>query len=66
MSEKITVRELIKLLLDYNQDASMSVIANNQEYCFNITCGGGDGCTVLNCDSVDFYVEALNNSENSD
>lgn len=60
---RMTVKELIKKLLDYNLDAEVSVVVHHTAEEFSITCGGSDGSTKNNCESVSFYVDRLCNNE---
>lgn len=58
----MTVRELIKELLDYNQDAIVFVgdnIYNTPELCF----GGSDGCTKKNCEDVGILIKERNDND---
>jgi len=60
--KKLTVRDLIKNLMDFNLDAEVGVIANCQQYDFSLTWdGGGDGemDSKRNCKGVHFYVDEL-------
>jgi hypothetical protein len=58
------IRELIKQLETYNQEAKVDVIAHNQRCDFTITYGGdGEGVTKNNTTSVSVYVDSLNNNE---
>ncbi len=62
---KLKVAELIEKLKEYNPEAETDVIAMNYSQDFSLSCGGSDGCTKENCDSVSFYVDALNQSEDA-
>jgi hypothetical protein len=55
----MTVKDLIKKLLDYNLDAEVSVVAHHRAEEFSISYGGGEGVTKKNCESVSFYVDRL-------
>lgn len=66
MHEKITVRNLIKMLLDYNLDAYVSVIAHCRKFEFSLTNSNGEGCTKENCKEVSFYVDELCNNEKTE
>jgi hypothetical protein len=55
----VKVKELIKKLRTYNQDAEVSVIAMNKEFEFSLVYGDSDGVTKEQCDSVSFYVDEL-------
>jgi len=60
------VRELIKQLETYNQEAEVDVIAHNQRCDFTIAYGSfgeGEGVTKNNTTSVSVYVDSLNNNE---
>ena len=60
------VKELIKQLETYNQEAEVDVIAHNQQCDFTITYGGnedGEGVTKNNTTSVSVYVDSLNSNE---
>ena len=59
----MTVKDLIKQLLDYNQDAVISTLANNHEQPFSISFGGADGCKKETCDSVYIDLYDLNQNE---
>lgn len=60
---KYKVSELIEKLGEFNQEADVDVIALNRKQEFSLCHGGYDGATKENCDSVSFYVDALNQSE---
>jgi hypothetical protein len=55
----VTVKDLIKKLLDYNLDAEVLVVAHHRAEEFSISYGGGEGVTKKNCESVSFYVDRL-------
>lgn len=60
------LKELVKKLQEYNQEAEVNVIAHNKGYKFSLTYGGGDGVTKDNCESVAFYVDDLNDNERTE
>ena len=60
----MTVKNLIKELLDYNMDAEVKVIAHCQKYDYSITIGGSEGVEKNNTKEVSFYVDELCNNEN--
>jgi hypothetical protein len=57
------VKDLIRKLQEYNQEAETYVIAHNKGYQFSITYGGSDGATKESCESVSFYVDDLDKPE---
>ena len=57
------LKDLMKQLCGYNQEADVSVIVHNKREEFSLSCGGGDGCTKENCSSVGFYVDNLNGQD---
>lgn len=59
------VKDAIKELLKYNQDADLSVVANNTPYDFSFAYGSSEGVTKKNCDSVSLYIEKANTNDKS-
>lgn len=57
----MTVRELIKELLDYNQDATVFVgdIYNTPELFYD----GAEGCTKKNCKDVGILIKGKSDCE---
>ena len=55
----MTVKELIKKLLDYNMEAEVKVIAHCKKYDYSITIGGAEGIEKHNTKEVSFYVDEL-------
>lgn len=58
----MTVRELIKELLDYNQDAIVFVgdnLNNTPEICY----GSSEGCTKKNCEDVGILIKGKTNEK---
>ncbi len=58
----MTVRELIKELLDYNQDATVFVgdnLYNTPEICY----GSSEGCTKKNCEDVGILIKGKSDCE---
>lgn len=51
------VYELVKKLNGYNQNADINVVVNGYPKEFEICSGGGEGCSPINCDRVDFMVD---------
>jgi len=58
----MTVRDLIKELLDYNPNAQIYPIANNSTQPFSISFGGV-GCKKENCSFVCIECDELNQHE---
>ena len=61
----MTVKELIKKLLDYNMEAEVKVIAHCKQYDYSITIGGAEGVEKHNTKEVSFYVDELCGNEHS-
>ena len=60
------VKEFIKELETYNQEAEVDVIAHNQSCGFSICFGGlndGEGTPKENTSCVSVYVDSLNSGE---
>ncbi len=53
------VRDLINMLLDYNLDAKVKVIAHNKDYLFSLCHGRCEGASEKEASEVYFYVDAL-------
>ena len=51
------IREVIAKLLEYNQEATFEVIANNRSQKFSFVCGNSDGCTKVNCSTAGLYLD---------
>ena len=60
MEQSLTVKELIKILLDYNMDAPITAIVNNRHYNFTMTFGGSEGVSKETAEEVAFYIDELN------
>ena len=60
MEQSLTVKELITILLDYNMDAPITVIANNRNYNFTMTFGISEGVSKGTAENVAFYIDELN------
>lgn len=58
------VKQIIKLLEEYNPEAEFGIIAENQNQDFSITYGSSEGVTKLNCEDVHLYVDKMNTNEN--
>ena len=60
------VSEVIKKLQAYKSNAEVTVIANNKDYKFSFTTGGGVDSDVPEeqYDTVSFYVDELNSQDN--
>lgn len=50
----MTVKELIEKLAEYNQNATVQVVAHSTMSAFDITYGTSEGCEKQNCDTVFF------------
>ena len=59
----MTVRDLIKKLLDYNQDAQISPLANNKQQPFSVSYGGAEGCKKETCSFVYIDCDDINQHE---
>lgn len=59
----MTVRELIKELLDYNQDADVYV-GDNLYNTPELTYGSAEGCTKKNCEDVGIHIKGKDDCEN--
>lgn len=57
------VKDLITMLLEYNMDAEISVVAHCKQEDFTLGYGGSDGTTKSNCDTVSLYVDRLCTNE---
>lgn len=51
------VYELIEKLNTYNQKADVTICVNGMPKEFEICYGSSEGCTPVNCDSVDFMID---------
>ena len=58
----MTVRELIKELLDYNQDAIVFV-GDNLYNTPELTYGSAEGCTKKNCEDVGIHIKGSDDCE---
>lgn len=61
----LSVREVIRRLLEYNLDAGFEVISNNKVSDYEFAIGTSENCTRQNCESVSIYCKDSNNTENS-
>lgn len=61
--KNLSVREVIRRLLEYNLDAEFKLISDNKVKDFEIAIGDSEGCTRKNCESVSFYVKDENTNE---
>ena len=59
----MTVKELIKKLLDYNMEAEVKVIAHCKKYDYSIAIGGAEGAEKHDTKEVFFYVDELCSNE---
>jgi len=59
----MTVKELRKKLLEYNQEAVIDVIVHCQKQEFSLCFGGCDGGTKKQADAVSFYCDELCQNE---
>lgn len=50
------VKELIKKLEEYNQNANIEICVNGRPQEFEICYGGSEGCTKSSCDEVVFMI----------
>lgn len=50
------VKDLIKKLNEYNQNADVEICVNGMPQEFEICYGGSEGCTKSTCDEVVFMV----------
>jgi hypothetical protein len=53
------VKNLIKQLEQYNQEADVFVNSNFKDIGFTIAYGGGDGVEKENCETVSIYPDNL-------
>jgi len=53
------VKDLIKELLEFNQEAEISVIVHNCSESFILTWGDSEGATKKSCTCVGLYVDRL-------
>ena len=51
------VYELVKKLVEYNQNADVNVVVNGYPKEFEICYGSSEGCQPYNCDCVDLLVD---------
>ena len=61
----MTVKDLIKQLLDYNQDAVISSLVSNQKHPFSISFGSSDGCKKETCEAVYIELDDFNQNESA-
>lgn len=59
----MTVKELIKKLLEYNMEANVTVIAHCKMYDYDITISGDEGVEKHDTKEVSFYVDELCGNE---
>lgn len=59
------VKDLIKELLEFNQEAEISVIVYNCLESFTLTWGDSEGSTKKSCTSVGLYVDRFCDEERS-
>lgn len=57
----MTVSDLIKKLLDFNQLADVKVVALHRTHEFSLSWGSSENCTKKDCDIVMFDID--DNSE---
>lgn len=60
---KMTVKNLIIKLLEYNMDAEVNVVAKNKGFEFSMSYGSSEGVTKKTADNVSFYVDELNTND---
>ena len=51
------VKELIRKLVEYNQEADIRIIVNNSPRPFEISFGSSEGVTKEDCDNVSFLID---------
>lgn len=59
------LRDLMQQLGLYNQDADVAVVVHNRRESFSISFGDSEGVTKETCNTVGFYVDALNGQEDA-
>lgn len=59
------VKDLIKELLEFNQEAEISVVSHNCPESFTLTWGWREGSTKKSCTCVGLYVDRICNEERS-
>ena len=59
----MTVKELIKELLEYNTNAEVFVSVNYKDENFSFAWGGSEGCNKSNCENVSLYINSSINNE---
>lgn len=57
------VKDLIKELLEYNQEATVDIVVDSYGHDFEICTCGGEGCTKKDCDEVDLCVIGMHDAE---
>lgn len=57
------VKDVIRELQNYNQEAEMSVIVNFKKYNFGLSFGSNEGVTRETANDVNFYVNELNGDD---
>lgn len=58
------VKEIIELLLEFDQEAEFGVVAQNKKHDFIITFGSSEGVTRKSCEEVNLYINEMNSNEN--
>ena len=61
----MTVKELIKELLEYNTNAEVFVTVNSKDEKFTLAYGGDEGCNKTNCENVSLYIDSSINNEST-
>lgn len=59
------VKELIKELGKYNQEAELDVVVFCEKHNFTLSWSGGEGVSKANAESVSFYVDDMCDKERS-
>lgn len=62
--KNLSVREVIRRLLEYNLDAEFEVISDNRVQDFEFAIGSSEGVEPKNCESVSIYVVDKNTEDN--
>ena len=57
------VKEVIKQLKQYNQEAEVNVITDDMSHKFSLCFGSSEGVTKETAENVSFYVDKLNREE---
>ena len=55
----MTVKEIIKELSRYNENADFEIVVNGCPQDFEICYGYSDGCTPANCECIHFMVNTV-------